>query len=289
MYFRLDESGGSIAHDSSGNGQDGTYAPGVTYGATGPLVSDPSDTAVTGTSPGAFVTQSGAGLPSGNAARTVEFWWRSGQGNAVPDVVYGQSGSGNHLFEVSLGCGNQCGSNQLTLATGGQSFTWSPLPANWLNGSWHMFDVGYDGKTATAYMDGQVVGSFAVPTALATVTPGDGFSISDADNQGVNDSVAEVAVYPTALTPVGSTRIGPRACRLPGRALPRRATPTATRLWITGRPCTCASVSSLAIPVIGSRLIPPAIARPRRRPMVRTRWVIVPSRPGRWSASQTAR
>ena len=118
VYLRLGELVGDpsdrVAFDSSGHcttaaATNGAYTVGDSAQPTGPLVSF-SDGAVTGTSPGAFVTQSGAGLPSGNAARTVEFWWRSGQGNAVPDVVYGQSGSGNHLFEVSLGCGNQCGS-----------------------------------------------------------------------------------------------------------------------------------------------------------------------------------
>jgi len=45
LYLRLGESSGTTATDSSGNGYDGTYAAGVTLGATG-LVGD-ADTAIT--------------------------------------------------------------------------------------------------------------------------------------------------------------------------------------------------------------------------------------------------
>ena len=35
VYYRLDESAGPIAADSSGNGHDATYQAGVQFGATG--------------------------------------------------------------------------------------------------------------------------------------------------------------------------------------------------------------------------------------------------------------
>src|SRR4051794_24564026 len=76
VYFRLDEASGPIAADSSGHGDDGTYQAGVTYGAAGALAAT-SDTAVSwrggANAPVTALTQSGAGLPSGDGARTVEF------------------------------------------------------------------------------------------------------------------------------------------------------------------------------------------------------------------------
>jgi hypothetical protein len=53
-------------------------------------------------------------------------------------------------------------------------------------------------------MDGQVVGSSAVATALATVTPGDGLSIADDQTNTcctAPDDIDEVAIYPAALSP----------------------------------------------------------------------------------------
>ncbi len=205
LYLRLDDPAGSIALDTSGNGDDGTYEPGASFGAGGPLVSDPSDSAVA-LSSGTAVTQSGAGLPSGKSARTVEFWWRTSNCYSAPYVNYGGSGVANDAFDVVLGgCSARNGATGrgLQLLTEGQSFLWA-LPTTWFDGRWHLFDVTYDGTTATAYMDGQVVGSSPVATPLATVTPGNGFGIGDAQNdpnaEG-EDDVAEAAVYPTALTP----------------------------------------------------------------------------------------
>ena len=69
------------------------------------------------------------------------------------------------------------------------------------NGSWHMFDVGYGTEDRDRVYRWPGGRELRVPRRSDGHDAGDGFSISDADNQGVNDSVAEVAVYPTALTP----------------------------------------------------------------------------------------
>jgi hypothetical protein len=202
-YLRLDERGGAIASDSSGTGNDGTYQSGVTFQSPGPLVSDPADTAVRWKGgPGTAVTQSGATLPSGNSARTVEFWIRTVGCTERPTLIYGGSGVSNDRFEAQLqGCNFQ--PTTLNLYTGGQTFTWSSLPGIWWDGVWHLFDVTYDGTDVSAYMDGQTLGSFLVAAPLATVTPGNGFAVADYESGNCCSPVdfAEAAVYPGALTP----------------------------------------------------------------------------------------
>src|SRR4051794_28697853 len=93
LYLRLGERAGPFAFDSSGHGEDATYQAGVAYGASGGLLGS-GDTAVTwsggGNGPQTAVTQSGGTLPSGNAARTVEFWWRLHTDcNGQPAITYG--------------------------------------------------------------------------------------------------------------------------------------------------------------------------------------------------------
>lgn len=99
---------------------------------------------------------------------------------------------------MQVNAGN-CDNSQITLTTAGQSASWA-LPRAWDDGTWHLYDVTYDGSGATAYMDGQVIGSKTLTTPLATVTPGTGFQVIAAAHPATPDMIAEVAVYPTALS-----------------------------------------------------------------------------------------
>ncbi len=146
------------------------------------------------------MTQSGSGLPSADSPRTVEFWSRTADCQASEAVQYGDPSTANGEFDVQVNAGN-CDVSRLVLSTAGQSqsASWA-LPASWDDGAWHLYDLTYDGTTVTAYMDGQVVGSSALTMPLATVTPGDGFSVNVAAHPTKPDAIAEVAVYPAALT-----------------------------------------------------------------------------------------
>lgn len=201
MYLRLNESGGSIAADSSGNGNDGTYESGVLFGVAGPLSSVSGDTAIGFNTPGtgALVTQSGSTLPSGAAPRTIEFWSRTADCQAAETVKYGSATVTNGQFSVGVNAGN-CDPSGLVVGNGGGQVASWPLPAAWDDGGWHLYDVTYDGTTLTSYMDGQIVGSTPI-APLATVTPGDGFSVNAGAHPATPADVAEVAVYPSALSP----------------------------------------------------------------------------------------
>ncbi len=189
-----------MAHDASGNEYEGAYQEGVTYGVQGAIASDPSDNAISAT--GLAVTQSGANLPSGNGARTMEFWVRGGRQNPIA-FTYGGEGGTNDQFRVTV-----YGGELWLTVDSSHSYTSAQyalgLPQAWWDGNWHLFDVTYDGTKALGYMDGQLVGSFGVRTPLATVTGTSPLRIGDrAEVVGSNGpyDLDEFAVYPTALTP----------------------------------------------------------------------------------------
>jgi len=74
IYYRLDETAGPTAFDSSGQGQNGQYGAGVTYNVPGALAGDP-DTAVSGTAE--ILSAPSTALPSGSAARSYEMWFKA--------------------------------------------------------------------------------------------------------------------------------------------------------------------------------------------------------------------
>jgi hypothetical protein len=63
VFYRLQETTGTVAHDSSGHGSRGTYHPGATLGITGAITTESGDHAVRAPSGGPAITASGAGLP----------------------------------------------------------------------------------------------------------------------------------------------------------------------------------------------------------------------------------
>ena len=79
-YFPLNESSGPTVCDVSGNGDNGTYATsGVSYGVSGPLRSDSSQTAVAGdgSSPSLLGNAPAITGLSGNQSFTLEGWFKA--------------------------------------------------------------------------------------------------------------------------------------------------------------------------------------------------------------------
>src|ERR1700689_535465 len=85
VYYRFNETSGSTAFDSSGNGLDATYAGGVSLGEAGALI-DEHDSAVFGS--GLLAYQSGDALPSGAKPRTLEMWVHNAA-SAYNPISYG--------------------------------------------------------------------------------------------------------------------------------------------------------------------------------------------------------
>ena len=198
VYYRLDESAGPTAHDSSPNGINATYASsGVTYGTAGGIVGDP-DTAVTlGNINAPTIRASDTSLPSGSAARTIEFWMNSLSASNTGEMVLGYgTNSGRGDFEVWY---VQRGTLLFTDGT-------DSLPVNasysFADGNWHQIAFTYDGATNLAFfLDGQHIGSATLGASLNTAVGGQGLIIGD-DLQGdvYSGNLDEVAIYPSALS-----------------------------------------------------------------------------------------
>ena len=198
FYYRLDESSGSTMSDSSGAGRNATYQGGVGFGASSALANE-SDAAVAPNGNTAGIYSSGAGEPTGAAARTVEGWIRTIDA-ANQDLVSWGTGTGQ-------GFGMMVGYSGAAIgAVTDNNDHWFTTPRRINDGNWHMFDVTYDGNvTVTAYMDGQSLGSqqwgSPLNTVQGTLDVGGTAWLNGGDQiRNTNNGLDEIAVYPAALT-----------------------------------------------------------------------------------------
>jgi RHS repeat-associated protein len=196
-YYRLGDSGGTVAGDSSGNSQLGTYSGSYTQGVTGGLTND-GDKAVTLSNNTGLVTALDGSLPMGNSARTIEAWV-----NTTVSGVQGVAGYGTNaargLFALRLNGSNQVG------VVGGSDDHYFNVPYSVTNGQWHQMVATYDGTTLIMYVDGQQVGQTTTfAGALGTQSNGSGLVIGR-DSWCVCDSfngtMDDVSVYGSALSP----------------------------------------------------------------------------------------
>ncbi len=200
IYYRLNESAGPTAIDSSGNGQNGTYASsGITYGAGGAILGD-TDPAITDNGVAA-VTQPGSTLPS-TAPLSAEIWAKT---STTSDAVLWAFGSGvpsDTSFRIHYGPIG--GGNNPPLwvfdANGGQ-VSQGALPRNVFDNNWHQFVLTIDSSGNLAvYLDGAIIGSGSI--AWSTAIPGSGLALGS-DNGGggaFTGSLDEFSIYNVALT-----------------------------------------------------------------------------------------
>jgi RHS repeat-associated protein len=188
VYYRLGETSGTVAKDSSGNGVDGTFGSGAVLGVAGAIAGD-SNTAVSGN--GTVATASASSLPAGNSARTLEIWYKASDlsANSWPMMSYGATGS-NQGIALHFNVGD--GQAQLAVTNDLGNTVSFPLPFD--DSLWHLYDVTYNGAKVTGYVDGQAIGTAALP--LNTTPAGTSLDIG-----GGTGSYDEAAVYAAALTP----------------------------------------------------------------------------------------
>src|SRR3984893_16795045 len=190
VYYRLDEATGPTAADSSGHSLSGLYQANVTYGVPGAIQTEATNSAVTGTSSG-VLTDSGPGLPSGNAARTYELWMKSTTAEGSNDQLLSHGGDFSLQMHIASG-------TQRVTVFGNVTGPWSweytlPYPLN--DGVWHMLAVSWDSSNLSLYLDGQIVATIHPSRSFST--PGSsGLSLG-----GYPGSYDELAVYPGALSP----------------------------------------------------------------------------------------
>ncbi|MCA1683827.1 MAG: fibronectin type III domain-containing protein, partial [Actinobacteria bacterium] len=188
-YYRLGESSGTTAADSSGKGGNGLYDQ-ATLGSTGAVAGDPDTAAVANGN--CCVVRAAPTLPLYNTARSVEAWVKpsdtyfryiAGWGTAATD----------RGFSVNLD-----GSNIGVVAYGDDRYFALPRPLN--DGVWHHVVVTYNGTTVVAYLDGLSLGTKTFSAPLATSPSGLQVGAGYQESSPFYGGLDEVAVYPTALT-----------------------------------------------------------------------------------------
>jgi hypothetical protein len=201
IYYRLGESSGTVATDSSGNGHDGAYsASGVTYATAGAILND-SDTAITlDGALGSIQESSGSGLPVGAGTRSVEAWFKTTSATEMPIVGWGTPGIADQYFGVYVY------GTVIEIKTGnGVIVSFPSLPATPLNdGKWHHLVVTYDTGPGglKVYLDGANFGTQTPSAVLNTTLDAAGLTIGAASAPSPTyfaGSLDEVAIYSSAL------------------------------------------------------------------------------------------
>jgi hypothetical protein len=194
-YWHLSESTGTIAHDSSGNGNNGTYTDCV-LGAPGPLLNEvETSTAFDGTT--SFV--SAPNFPfTGLAPFSLEAW-----ANLSPDagvnyqdivsdeIPAGSSRQGYALFITDTG---ELAAERFL--NGSNYVAYGPTFAT---GQFHHAVATYDGMILTLYLDGIAVGTEAdTRPILGTTDPL--YIGSNETTKYFDGTIGEVAIYDHVLT-----------------------------------------------------------------------------------------
>ncbi len=202
-YYRLGETSGSLAADSSGNGILADYNSATTLGAQGALGAaphaDPS-TSITDNSGYAAFVPSGTSnaLPSGNSARSVAAWIKPSDSQCRYFASYGTT-------QTAQGFGvGECGTT-VTVSGFSDDLSFSTGSVNLADGNWHYVVVTYDGAgNVNVYVDGTLLASSPQALAQQLNTPANtGLIVGDGIGFGSNafsGGLQDVAVFPTQLS-----------------------------------------------------------------------------------------
>jgi hypothetical protein len=206
---------GSTAADASPNGFNGTYESGTTQGVTGPF---------TGTTASSFDGQSGLvssqNQVTGPQTFSIEGWFKTSTNTGGKLIGFGSSQTGlsgnydRHIYMMNDG--------QLVFGVYNSGVQTIETPSVYNDGQWHYLVATYDatdtsGPNMTLYVDGQLIGTATTSSAQAYAgywrVGGDNLSGWNLDPWGSNSqgttepnsyyfngTMADVAVYPTALT-----------------------------------------------------------------------------------------
>jgi len=192
VYYRLDTySSSRVAYDSSGHCDNGAYADDA-VATPGPLASGPAPGLEAESAPAAIASDTG--LPAGSSPRTIEAWVHDpGCCNGGNVVSYGDV-AGKRGFALSIVGGITAVQFSVT-GDGGKTALFSPaIEFGDGTAKWHQLDVTFDRSTVSMYEDGQRIGT--APLVVDTVAPGTGLQIG-----GIGLSIADVAIFPSALSP----------------------------------------------------------------------------------------
>jgi YD repeat-containing protein len=201
-YWRLGESSGTDAADSSGNGNTGTYQNGPTLGATG-LLSEDSDTAVTldGTDDRVDVPADAVSLPTAGSAFSVEAWFKT---TATSGMIFAARKQGTSLYGKIL---VQVSSGKLYASVTGSASGSSPFQ---LGGTetvndgvaHHVVFTRDSSGVLHLFLDGGEIEQKSDGNAAITDLTLQAFGFDRQLGSGYfNGTIDEAALYNTALSP----------------------------------------------------------------------------------------
>jgi len=194
-YWKLDETSGTTAADSSGSGNTGSWsAGGVSRTASVPSTisfSDPEALTLNGTS--GYVTLGVANLPANNAPQTISLWFKGTPTAGNQNMIAMSNLSISSAVQVGFR-----GSSLLAWNYGGGTLVSTTAP---VDGAWHQVVYTYDGTTDSLYLDG------AAPATSTTATHQTGTPTSaylgtySPSSELFGGSLDDVRVYNRAITP----------------------------------------------------------------------------------------
>jgi hypothetical protein len=198
-YYRMDETSGTVLHDSSGNSNNGTLNGTFTLNQTGTLTND-TDTAIL------FNGSSGyAAMPAGvtqGANVTLVCWFKLSNTtfSTFPRIIANDNAGTSHKG-IEFCIESHGGGFFANLGFTGSSTTIAYTGTSFAAGVYHQIAITYDGTTAILYLDGNPVASSTISSVLAT----GGFVYNIARNPGDSSdffpgTVDEVSIYNTALS-----------------------------------------------------------------------------------------
>jgi hypothetical protein len=188
-YWRLGETSGTKAVDSSGNGHSGTYVGGVTLGLPGALFGDPNPAVRFDGVSGSVQVSDTAALRL-NGSWSIEFWARQVSfANTSPGII---------------GKGSSATANGYTIYASSNGTLWfkrnnrqAGSGSGALTSSFRYFVVTYDRARLRWYVDGSLATTSSITFPGNNGTPY--FQIGNGDEYGNND-IDEVALYSTSLS-----------------------------------------------------------------------------------------
>lgn len=194
-YWRLGESSGTAAQDTSGLSNHGAYTGAVMPGLPGALAGDPDTAAEL---MGGYVSVSDSGSLSPTGPFTLEAWVNLNDVCTQQGVVekYDAPAFNGYLMRVTPGgrlSAFTLGGDGQAAAVTGQSVV--------MPGEWHHVVAVYDGTNLSVYLDGELDGSVAT-----SIDPLDGLADLKLGARGddaaerLRGGLDEVAVYDHALT-----------------------------------------------------------------------------------------
>ena len=201
---------GSTANDASPSSFNGTYTGGTTQGVAGPL---------TGSTATSFDGQTGnvyaQNAVNGPQSFSVEGWFKTSSNTGGKLIGFGNSQTGmsgnydRHIYMMNDG--------QLVYGIWNNQTETIETPNTYNDGQWHYVVATYDGTNMALYVDGQQIGNATSSSAQAYSgywrVGGDNLNGWNLDPWGSNSqgttqpgtyyfngTIADVAVYPAALT-----------------------------------------------------------------------------------------